>query len=181
MVESSCFRNWMHGDLGLEVADPVLNVSSIDNLRSHRLSLQFPAFVKEARPDKVVILADLDPSAVVPCITGRKQLIFADGVDLVLIARTSVESWFLGDTEAMRSYMGNNEFFEAMPEVYANAWERLKSVLVEHTGRGPGASKPKFAEKFIQRHGFDLTRAAAHPACPSAAYAIARLKSLAAT
>lgn len=181
LVESNCFRDWMYRHLGLEVADPVLNVSSIDNLRPHRLSLQLPAYIKEARPDKIVILSDLDPSDVVPCITSRKQLIYTDGIDLVLIARTSVESWFLGDTEAMRCCLGNNEFFEAVPEDYENAWERLKFLLVTETGRGPGASKPKFARKFIQQHGFDLTRAAAHPACPSAAYALARLKSLAAS
>lgn len=181
LVESSCFRDWMYGDLGLEVVDPILNVTSIDNLRPHRLSLELPAFAKEARPDKIVVLSDLDPSDVVPCITSRKLLILKDGVDLVLIARTSVESWFLADTEAMRNCTGSREFFEAMPESYEKSWDRLKSVLVSETGRGPGASKPKFAQKFIQQHGFDLSRAAAHPACPSAAYAVARLKSLAAT
>ena len=181
VLESPQFRQWLREECGLELVDPVIDATGSGNLHQANVGLQVRSLRRRCNPDKVVIIADLDPDESVPCITRRKELIGCDGIDLVLVARTAIESWFLADTSAMGRCTGNMNFVEALPEAYEKPWERLRSVILSETGRGPGSRKPVFAKRFVLQHGFDLTRAAAHPACPSAAYAVARLKSLAAT
>lgn len=181
MVESQQFRRWLHVECGLELVQPVVDATGGGNLLEPNLPQHVELLRKQSNPDKIVVIADLDPDTQVLCITKRKDLIGTVGIDLVLVAKTAIESWFLADTCAMQAITGNPQFIESNPEQHADSWARLKNVLVAETGRGPGPSKPIFAKNFVHRHGFDLSRAAAHPACPSAAYAVARLKSLAAT
>ena len=64
-----------------------------------------------------------------------------DGIDLIVIARKAMESWFLADTEAMRRWTGDDGFQEYRPETLPGTpWDRLKEIG-RHAGRGPGASK----------------------------------------
>ena len=51
---------------------------------------------RQASPQKVVVLADLDPDDCVPCIQRRKEIIQGDevsGIDVIVIARGALESW----------------------------------------------------------------------------------------
>ncbi len=133
---------------------------------------------KQTNPDKVVVLADLDPEVCAPCISKRKEIIGSENIDLVVIARKAMEAWFLADTNAMRRWTNNSEFFEEAPEqTQGMPWERLKQIGIESMGRGPG-TKVSFARKFINTYHFDVSRAAQHPNCMSARYFVDKLRSL---
>lgn len=176
LVESPSFRDWARNSCGIEVVDPVAVAEG--PLSPGRVADLAGNLKLAGHPDKIVILVDLDPDEAVPCITERKIRIGSAGADLVLIAKPAIEAWFLADTEAMRKWSGNPEFKDDQPERFAPPpWERLKAIRTAQ-GRGPGATKVIFARKFIRDCGFSLPRAAEHPACPSAAYAVARLDSL---
>ena len=137
--------------------------ASIKNLRTR------------ANPDKVVVLADLDPEKRVPCVQARKKIIGSQGIDLIAIAKKAMESWFLADTEAMRRWLGDDTFYEVAPETLTGMpWDRLKE-LRDKRGRGPGRERLVFTRKFIRDHRFDVRRAAQHAQCPSARYFLERL------
>ncbi|MGL5948912.1 MAG: hypothetical protein ACRCYV_07680, partial [Aeromonas sp.] len=88
--------------------------------------------------------------------------------ELIFIAVKAIEAWFLADTQALNRWLKKQDVMEALPEQTPTMpWERLKAIAVEQQARGPG-SKASFAKQYITYHGFDVTRAAAHPACPSA-------------
>ena len=106
---------------------------------------------------------------------ARKEIIGSRNIDLVAIAKKALESWFLADTEAMRQWLGDNDFFEVHPETMNEMpWDRLKE-LGRQKGRGPGKTKTIFGRKFIRESRFDVRRAARHPDCPSARYFVERL------
>jgi hypothetical protein len=134
----------------------------------------------QARPNRVVVLADLDPERCAPCIRARKDIIGSQGIDLVVIARQALESWFLADTEAMRRWFDDPTFYEANPELPSKtSWDRLKEVSRERERRGPGRNRRIFARKMVRHYDFDVTRAAQHPHCPSARYFVGGLRRLA--
>lgn len=179
LPQSARFREWLSADFKMEVADPVVNAGGNGNLCSHKIGAYVELLRKQAQPDKVVVLSDLDPDQCAPCIAERKALMGAEGIDLIVIARKAIESWFLADTEAMRVWSGNPEFFEEQPESLAGMpWDRLRQIR-SVKNHGPGRSKPLFAKKFINNCGFDVRRAAQHPACPSARYFVEKLCHLA--
>ena len=160
LVESELFKKWLREDCNLEVVKPVVDAGGKMD------SVHIEAFVKNlkkiANPDKTVVLADLDPDNRVPCVEKRKELIGSQGIDLVAIARKAIESWFLADTEAMRRWLGDDTFCEVAPETLAGMpWDRL-GELGDKKGSRRGRSKPKFVERFIREHGFDVRRAALH-------------------
>lgn len=178
LVESELFQTWLREDCGLDVASPIMNAGGKGQMCSRKIIEHVEKLRIQANPDKVVVLADLDPERCAPCITKRKEIIGNAGIDLIVIARKALESWFLADTEAMRRWTGNDGFQEHRPETLPEMpWDRLKEIG-RHTGRGPGANKILFARKFIGHHGFDVRRAAGHPACPSARYFVERLCAL---
>lgn len=100
-------------------------------------------------------------------------------IDLVVIARKAMESWFLADTEAMRKWLGDENFQLANPEETDEMpWDYIKKLGKNSPKqRGPG-SKIAFARKFIRDYGFDVCRAAKHPNCPSSKYFIMKLYEL---
>ncbi|MCE2433861.1 MAG: DUF4276 family protein [Candidatus Latescibacteria bacterium] len=181
LVESELFRKWLREDCNLKVVDPVVDAAGNGNMCSHNIE----TFVKNLRtianPNKVVVLADLDPDICAPCVQKRKEIIGSQGIDLVVIAKKAMESWFLADTKAMRQWLGNDAFCEPHPETLDEMpdempWDRLKKLRTKQC-RGPG-SKLSFARKFIHVHGFDVRRAARHAHCPSARYFVERLCAL---
>lgn len=179
LPQSPAFRSWLRDECNLAVVDPVVNAGGNGNMCSRKIKVYVDKLKIQANPDKVVVLADLDPDSCAPCIEKRKEIIGeGGGIDLVVIARKAIESWFLADTEAMRSWTGDPGFFEDLPEA-ANGmpWDRLKQIGIDN-GRGPGNSKPFFAKRFIQDSGFDPRRAGQHPNCPSARYFVERLCAL---
>lgn len=177
LIESEAFRTWMWDDCGLEVLDPVVDAGGNGQMCNRNIGQFVEKLRIQVAPDKVVVLADLDPEECAPCIERRKEIIGSTGIDLVVIARKAMESWFLADTVAMRDWTGNEDFLEAEPEATPEMpWDRLKEIGLNR-GRGPGG-KVMFARRFIKRHGFDVRRAAQHPACPSARYFVERLCAL---
>lgn len=177
LPQSPAFRTWLRDEYQLEVVDPVVNAAGNGNLCSRKIGVFVEKLRIQAAPDKVVVLADLDPSQCAPCIEARKQLMGVEGVDVVIIARKAIESWFLADTEAMRRWSGNDAFYDLEPETMAGMpWDRLKEIGRKR-GRGPG-SKVAFAKIFIRDCQFDVRRAANHPNCPSARYFVEKLSML---
>ena len=131
---------------------------------------------RSANLDRLVVLADLDPSETVPCITERKNRVDSEAIDLVVIARKAIESWFLADTRAMRSWTNDESYCETHPEATPNMpWDRMKEVGPVRRGR----SKVLFAKRLITEHGFDVVQAAKHPQCPTARYFVERVSALA--
>lgn len=178
LVESSLFRTWLREHCHLQVLDPVVDAGGNGNMCNRNIGVYVAKLKIEAKPSKVVVLADLDPDQCAPCIEARKQMIGNAGVDLVVIARKAMESWFLADSEAMRRWTGDSEFYEPDPETMeAMPWDRLKQIG-RQKGRGPGSTKIIFARKFIRDQQFDVTRAAEHANCPSARYFVEKLRHL---
>ncbi len=178
LVKSEVFRQWLRENCNLEVVDPVVDAAGNGNMHSRNIGASIKNLRTRANPDKVVVLADLDPDKHVPCVQARKKIIGSQGIDLVAIAKKAIESWFLADTEAMREWLGDNAFYEVAPEtVTGMPWDRLKE-LRDKRGRGPGREGFVFARKFIRNHGFDVRRAALHDQCPSARYFVERLCAL---
>ena len=178
LVRSEVFRQWLREDCNLEVVDPVVNAAGSGNMCSRNIGDHVKILRTSANPDKVVVLADLDPDKRVPCVQVRKEIIGSQDIDLVAIARKAIESWFLADTEAMRRWLGDDTFCEAAPETLAGMpWDRLKE-LRDKEGRGPGRDRFVFTRKFIRHHRFDVRRAARHDQCPSARYFVNRLCAL---
>ena len=178
LVESELFRKWLHEDCNLEVVDPVVDAAGNGNMCSRNIETFVKNLRTSAKPNKVVVLADLDPDTCAPCVQKRKEIIDCQGIDLVAIAKKSMESWFLADTMAMRQWLGDDAFCETHPETLAEMpWDRLKKLRTQK-GRGPGSTKLSFARKFIRDHEFDVRRAARHSQCPSARYFVERLCAL---
>ena len=178
LVKSEVFRQWLREDCNLEVVDPVIDASGNGNMHSRNIGVSIKNLRTRANPDKVVVLADLDPEERVPCVQERKRIIGSQGIDLVAIAKKAMESWFLADTEAMRRWLGDDTFYEVAPETLTGMpWNRLKE-LRDKRGRGPGRERLVFTRKFIRDHRFDVRRAALHDQCPSARYFVERLCAL---
>jgi hypothetical protein len=177
LPKSPVFRDWVKNDFGIEVLSDVVNVGGNGNLCSRNIGDFVERFRIQKQPEKIVVLADLDPEECAPCIEQRKLLMSAGKVDAIIIARKAIESWFLADTAAMRRWSGDPDFYEHEPENLSGMpWDRLKEIGHKR-GRGPG-SKVIFARKFIRDFGFDIREAAQHPACPSAKYFLRKLQEL---
>ena len=178
LVESELFRTWLREECNLEVVGEAANAAG--NTCSRNIEEKVRLLRLEENPDKVVVLADLDPDpdGRVKCVRERKKIVGSRGIDLLVIAKKALESWFLADTEAMCRWLGDDTFCEVIPETLTGMpWDRLKE-LRDKKGRGPGRNRLMFARKFILRHGFDVRRAAQHAQCPSARYFVRRLCAL---
>ena len=176
LIESPTFKEWAKQEFQLEILDNVIQAGGNGNMCSRNIATYVSLLKKQSNPDKIVVLADLDPEKCAPCITKRKEIIGKKDIDLVIIACKAMESWFLADTHAMQLWTKDSHFFEQAPEQTSDMpWERLKEIALTKTGRGTGRSKISFARKFIEIHKFDISRAAQHPNCPSAKYFVEKL------
>ena len=166
VVESTSFVEWL-ASCGIRCGKQVIDARG--NLGRDSIAELARLLRKTDDIDKIVLLRDLDPDTVVQCIAERKRESTADGVDMVVIARKAIESWFLADSRAMRNWTKDQTFIEQMPEETSGMpWERLKEIG-RQSKRGPGHSKVIFAKRLVKL-GFSVASAAAHPNCPSAAY-----------
>lgn len=175
VVESDEFAVWLDRR-GLRRGEPV--VVADGQPRGEQVGRLATLLRKQAGDlDAVVQLTDLDPDAVVPCISERKAYAQTSMVDLVVVAKKAMESWFLADTVAMQNWSGDPDFFEEYPEATPRMpWDRLKEIGMSR-GRGPG-SKVNFAKRIVRTHGFSIEAAAEHPNCPSARYFVSRVGGL---
>lgn len=175
VVESDSFAEWL-GTCGVRRGDPVVNARG--QLGRDKIADLAKLLRKQAEEvDRIVLMRDLDPDIHVQCVSERKRQSSAQGVDVVVIARKAIESWFLADSRSMRKWTGDATFFELDPEDTSGMpWERLKDNG-RQLGRGPGHTKVVFAKKMVKL-GFSVERAAAHPCCRSAAYFVQRVCAL---
>lgn len=165
LIESTGFRKWA-GDQGLEICSPVINAKGGGNLLPHHIQPML-AQIERSQPDHIVILTDLEDAVDVETVKSR---ITTEHTNLIFVAVKALEAWFLADTDAMRRWLDAPEFFELTPEqTLGMPWDRLKEVARAHGSRGPGSNKVIFAKKMCGLAlRYELERAAAHPACPSA-------------
>jgi hypothetical protein len=110
-----------------------------------------------------------------PCYTAVKSKIPHQETSLILICKRTLEAWYIADSTAMSSLLGELYHF-AEPETLPNPFETIRTLLKAKLDRGIG-DKIILANKILS-HGFSITNAAAHPNCPSARYFIAKLQSL---
>ena len=179
LVKSEKFRQWLLEECHLKLLGDPVNVGGNKQLHAQKIAKFIQPLKKKMNPDKIVVLADLDPDECVSCIQARKNIIGSQDIDLVVIARKALESWFLADNSAMRRWTGNESFEETYPEdTPETPWERFK-VIGKKAGLGLGRrNKLNFVKKFICEYGFDVRQAAKHPHCPSAAYFVERVCAL---
>jgi len=112
LVESESFQAWLGEECGLDLVPPVVDAGGNGRMCSRKIIAYIEELRIEANPDKVVVLADLDPDSCAPCISKRKEIIGNTGIDLIVIASRAIESWFLADTEAMRRWTGDKDFMK---------------------------------------------------------------------
>lgn len=165
LIESAGFKKWA-SDQGLEICSPVINAKGGGNLLPHHIRPML-AQIERSQPDHIVILTDLEDATDVEAVKTR---ITTEHTDLIFIAVKALEAWFLADTDAMRRWLNAPEFFEPTPEQTPGMpWDWLKEVAKVRGSRGPGSNKVIFAKKMCGvAMQYELERAAAHPACPSA-------------
>jgi hypothetical protein len=165
LIESAGFRKWA-SDQGLEICSPVINAKGGGNLLPHHIKPMLTQ-IERSQPDHIVILTDLEDATDVEAVKSR---ITTEHTDLIFIAVKALEAWFLADTDAMRRWLNAPEFFESSPEqTPGKPWDLLKEVAMAYGARGPGSNKVIFAKKMCSvALRYELERAAAHPACPSA-------------
>lgn len=164
MVESAGFKRWANLQ-GLEICTPVINAKGGGNLLPHHMGPMLTQLARSS-PDHIVVLTDLEDA---PNTDAVKARITETHTQLIFVAVKALEAWFLADTNAMRSWLKQPEFFEQAPEqTAAMPWDRLKEIASALGVRGPGSSKVIFAKKFCGTHGYQISNAAAHLACPSA-------------
>ncbi|WP_460926123.1 hypothetical protein [Spirosoma agri] len=156
----------------LELVDEIINAKGKDNL--NRPSTEsYAQILRNQGAEWIIILRDQEHE---PCITSVKtQTIYADDIK-VFVAVRMLETWFLADSETL-STLFRSDFFFHYPEQDLNPAETLKSLYIQHRGRGID-DKKKFTNLMLGK-GFSIERAAAHPNCPSAHYFLTKLQTLA--
>ena len=94
-----------------------------------------------------------------------------------------IEAWFLACSPALSKLLEQDSFVFSQPESENNPFETINQLLVRQLGRGickKTAGKIKLANKMSEA-GFELSLAAAHTNCPSAAYFLQKLTEIGAS
>ena len=154
----------------------VINAEGCDNLLPHNIG-PYTTILEDAGAQFVILLTDLDDDA---CITETKKRISAREQDIMIVAVKKIEAWFLASTSAMNKLLETSDFRFDNPEQEKDPFETINKLLTDSLGRGIGkksAGKKKLINRLLQ-NGLDLSEAAAHPNCPSAAYFLKKLKEI---
>ena len=151
-------------------------------------SYNFDGFLKlcyQHGPDYIIVLTDLDNE----CVANIKNRIDRPEIDLICVAKKSLESWYLADTEAMKCWMPTfqpMQYPELMPK-NQQPWDVIAELSGQHPyrkGRDDPArvrgqmgkrKKTEFTTQMIREFNFSLVRAATHPNCASAKYFVDHL------
>jgi hypothetical protein len=171
LLQSETFRKLLVS-LNIESL-PVINAGGSGNLLPHNIEGYVARLEKEGA-EMIIILTDLDEGI---CITETKARISARTKDIVVIAVKKIEDWFLACNSAMEQLLGVAKFEFANPEEDTEPFETINQLLTKHTGRGVGkkrAGKIKLVTRFLA-NGLDLSQAAKHENCSSAAYFLRKL------
>lgn len=147
-----------------QLVTPVINAKGGGNLLPQNIEV-FLSRLKKQDVDKIIVVTDLEGEASADAVRER---IGHEEVDVIFVAVKALEAWYLADTEAMRSWLKDEDFFEAQPEQTVDMpWNRLVEVAKLLKTQGPG-SKTSFAKKIVKHHHFSIENAANHPDCQSA-------------
>jgi len=137
----------------------------------HLLPVQRKEYVdklKRQGANRIIILTDQEDE---PCVSAVKTRILGDYTEqtCVVVAKKEIESWFLSDTGAIRSYIEDPEYLCNDPEAEVEPYELIKKLRVEKAGIGT-STKKTLAKQIISNHGFSIEGAASHDKCTSARY-----------
>jgi len=124
----------------------------------------------------IFLLLDFDDSD--SCFTQFKSKVFHRPNNIVIIAKQALEAWYLADRQALSVYFGKQIEAVSNPELFLVPVEEIKKLRQLHSEKGKGISNKKSLTRHMLNSGFSLTRAAAHPNCPSATYFLNKLQSL---
>ena len=147
-----------------QLVTPVINAKGGGNLLPQNIEV-FLSRLKQQNVDKIVVVTDLEGEASADAV--RERIGHAE-LDVIFVAIKALEAWYLADTEAMRSWLKDEDFYETQPEqTVGMPWNRVIEVAKLRKKQGPG-SKTSFAKKIVKHHHFSIENAANHPGCPSA-------------
>lgn len=162
VIESVKFREFLTLN-GFELVTPVVNAKGGGNLLPQNIEAYLHA-LQHKNIEQIVVLTDLEGEASIADV--RTRIAHAD-ISVIFVAVKALEAWFLSDTDALRSWLGDAHYIELQPEQTAEMpWDRLKEIAAQLGKRGPG-NKVGFAKKMV-KNGFCITRAAQHGSCASA-------------
>lgn len=125
LLESQSFKDFFR-ECQIDVIN-IIATKGCYNMSSNKVEVFVNKLKKlKKSPDKIILLADMNSA---PCYTKRiKNFKHAD-IDLIIIAKQSIESWLLADTKAMQKKTGNQQFKENTPENIAEgAWPKLQNI-----------------------------------------------------
>jgi hypothetical protein len=122
----------------------------------------------------IFILLDLENDE--PCITNFKPKVYRRPENIVIVAKKSLEAWYLSDTITLSSYLRTNIPPIVNPEEIPNPFQYFKDLRIQYHNRG--INDKKILTRDMLRLGFTLTNAANHPNCNSARYFLEKLQSL---
>ena len=173
LLESADFLSFLER-LSLDYVPQVINAQGNGNfLPKHRES--YSQILQDRGANLIIILTDLDEDK---CITLTKQRIDPGPIERVFISVKAIEAWFLADSIAMQSLLGDPRLHQAGVESISQPYEHMRTLAQQKTGRGL-PEKPVLARRLSRQHGFSIPRAAQHPDCHSARYFVQKLEELA--
>lgn len=124
----------------------------------------------------ILILTDLDNDQ---CITNTKARIAPLHNHTVIVSVKVIESWFLSDTSAMRTFLDDPTFAYTDPENVANPFEEIRTIRMSKQGIGV-SGKVVLANTMVKKCNFSILNAAKHPSCNSAKYLLNKVAEIAA-
>ena len=164
ILEHSDFFEYLHS-LPVAYIPDVIDAHGNGNLLPHNIG-QHTKILEEKGATIIFVLTGLDRDE---CITLTKSRISPQPNHIVTIAVKAIESWFLADTETMRTFLNDPSFVYDEPEKADNPFEEIKSLRLLKCNRGFG-SKIVLANTMARKMKFSINRPAQHPGCTSAKY-----------
>ena len=162
LFRSDAFSNYMKS-LNIDFIPEIIDAKGNGNLLPHHIS-EFTEILKDRGATNIFIITDLDNDE---CVTKTKERI--DSPDhQCIISRKTIEAWMLADTEAMRNFLGSEDYICTDPESFDNPFEEIKKQRKYY--RNKGLNDKKMLARNILGCGLSFEKIAANPACSSAQY-----------
>lgn len=173
LLESASFKQLL-ASLNIELLQ-VINAEGCENLLPHNIK-PYTTILENLGAQHIIIVTDLDDDS---CVTQTKIRISARKQDIVIVAVKKIEAWFLACGVSMARLIQKPQFKFNKPEEEKEPFDTINQLLIDNTGRGVGrrSGKIKLAYRMLDI-GFEITDAAAHPNCPSAAYLLRKLREI---
>lgn len=172
ILESSLFQEYLLS-LGIDFDKDVIDATGNGNLLPQNIE-PYSQILKSKGATTIVVLTDLDEDK---CITLTKARIKASEIHVVIVSVRQIESWFLADEQAMKTFLQDDNYQIENPEEVVNPFEKIQTLRMEKSGRGIPFKKP-LANIMVHKNNFSILRAAEHPNCASARYFIQKINEL---